>query len=61
MRLMTAVLIDEHVHEKVFNNRIADLLALFVIKESAFRWLWVVFSSTFTPYLFLLLSERNMA
>jgi hypothetical protein len=26
MRLMTAVLIDEHVHEKVFNNRIAELL-----------------------------------
>jgi hypothetical protein len=35
MRLMTAVLIDEHVHKKVFNNRIAELLALFVIKESA--------------------------
>jgi hypothetical protein len=35
MRLMTAVLIDEHVHEKVFNDRIAELLALFVIKESA--------------------------
>jgi hypothetical protein len=35
MMLMTAVLIDEHVHEKVFNNRIAELLALFVIKESA--------------------------
>ena len=34
-RLMTAVLIDEHVHEKVFNDRIAELLALFVIKESA--------------------------
>jgi hypothetical protein len=34
MRL-TAVLIDEHVHEKVLNNRIAELLALFVIKESA--------------------------
>ena len=32
---MTAVLIDEHVHEKVFNDRIAELLALFVIKESA--------------------------
>ena len=29
---MTAVLIDEHVHEKVFNDRIAELL---VIKESA--------------------------
>jgi hypothetical protein len=28
MRLMTAVLIDEHVHEKVFNDRIAELLAL---------------------------------
>jgi hypothetical protein len=27
--------IDEHVHEKVFNDRIAELLALFVIKESA--------------------------
>jgi hypothetical protein len=27
MRLMTAVLIDEHVHEKVLNNRIAELLA----------------------------------
>ena len=26
---------DEHVHEKVFNDRIAELLALFVIKESA--------------------------
>jgi hypothetical protein len=25
---MTAVLIDEHVHEKVFNDRIAELLAL---------------------------------
>jgi hypothetical protein len=24
---MTAVLIDEHVHEKVFNDRIAELLA----------------------------------
>ena len=35
MRLMTTVLIDEHVHEKVFNNRIAELLVLFVIKESA--------------------------
>ena len=35
MRLMTAVLIDEHVHEKVFNDIIAELLALFVIKESA--------------------------
>jgi hypothetical protein len=35
MRLMTAVLTDEHVHEKVFNDRIAELLALFVIKESA--------------------------
>jgi hypothetical protein len=35
MRLMTVVLIDEHVHEKVFNDRIAELLALFVIKESA--------------------------
>jgi hypothetical protein len=35
MRLMTAVLIAEHVHEKVFNDRIAELLALFVIKESA--------------------------
>ena len=34
MRLMTAVLIDEHVHEKVFNDRIAELLVLFVIKES---------------------------
>jgi hypothetical protein len=34
-RLMAAVLIDEHVHEKVFNDRIAELLALFVIKESA--------------------------
>jgi hypothetical protein len=32
---MTAVLIDELVHEKVFNDRIAELLALFVIKESA--------------------------
>jgi hypothetical protein len=32
---MTAVLIDEHVHEKVFNDRISELLALFVIKESA--------------------------
>jgi hypothetical protein len=32
---MTTVLIDEHVHEKVFNDRIAELLALFVIKESA--------------------------
>jgi hypothetical protein len=32
---MTAVLIDEHVYEKVFNDRIAELLALFVIKESA--------------------------
>jgi hypothetical protein len=32
---MTAVLIDEHVHEKVFNDIIAELLALFVIKESA--------------------------
>ena len=32
---MTVVLIDEHVHEKVFNDRIAELLALFVIKESA--------------------------
>jgi hypothetical protein len=30
---MTAVLIDEHVHEKVFNDRIAELLALFVIKD----------------------------
>jgi hypothetical protein len=28
MRLMTAVLIDEHVHEKVFNNRITELLHL---------------------------------
>jgi hypothetical protein len=28
MRLMTAVLIDEHFHEKVFNDRIAELLAL---------------------------------
>ena len=35
MRLMTAVLTDEHVHEKIFNDRIAELLALFVIKESA--------------------------
>ena len=35
MRIMTAVLIDEHVHEKVFNNIIAELLVLFVIKESA--------------------------
>jgi hypothetical protein len=35
MRLMTAVLIDEHVHKKVFNDRIAELLALFVIKETA--------------------------
>jgi hypothetical protein len=26
-KLMTAVLIDEHVHEKVFNDRIAELLA----------------------------------
>ena len=26
---MTAVLIDEHVHEQVFNDRIAELLALF--------------------------------
>ena len=34
-RLMTAILTDEHVHEKVFNDRIAELLALFVIKESA--------------------------
>ena len=34
---MTPVLINEHVHEneKVFNDRIAELLALFVIKESA--------------------------
>jgi hypothetical protein len=31
MRLMTAVLIDEHVHEKVFNDRISELLALFDI------------------------------
>ena len=30
---MTAVLIDEHVLEKVFNNRIAELLALFVINS----------------------------
>jgi hypothetical protein len=29
------ILTDEHVHEKVFNDRIAELLALFVIKESA--------------------------
>jgi hypothetical protein len=35
MRLMTSVLIDEHVHEKVFNDRITELLAVFVIKESA--------------------------
>jgi hypothetical protein len=28
---MTVVLTDEHVHEKVFNDRIAELLALFVI------------------------------
>jgi hypothetical protein len=33
---MTAVLIDEHVHEKVLNNRIAELLALFVIKEDIY-------------------------
>jgi hypothetical protein len=33
--LKKRVLIDEHVHEKVFNDRIAELLALFVIKESA--------------------------
>ena len=35
MRLMTAVLTEEHVHGKLFNDRIAELLALFVIKESA--------------------------
>jgi hypothetical protein len=34
-RLMAAVLIDVDVHEKVFNDIIAELLALFVIKESA--------------------------
>jgi hypothetical protein len=28
MRLMTAVLTEEHVHEKLFNDRIAELLAL---------------------------------
>ena len=32
---MTTVLIDEHVHEKVFNDGIAELFFLFVIKESA--------------------------
>ena len=32
---MTAILTDEHVHEKLSNDRIAELLALFVIKESA--------------------------
>ena len=32
---MTAVLIDEHVHEKVSNDGITELLALFVINESA--------------------------
>jgi hypothetical protein len=42
MRLMTAVLIDEHVHEKVFNDRIAELLALFVIKESALYFEWLL-------------------
>ena len=35
MRLMTAVLIDEHVDEKVFNDRIDELLVFFEIKESA--------------------------
>jgi hypothetical protein len=38
---MTAVLIDAHVHEKVFNDRIAELLALFVIKESALYFIFV--------------------
>jgi hypothetical protein len=33
---MTAVLIDEHVHEKVFNDRIAELLALFVFYFACF-------------------------
>jgi hypothetical protein len=31
---MTAVLIDEHFHEKVFNDRIAELLALFVSERN---------------------------
>jgi hypothetical protein len=36
---MTAVLIDEHVHEKVFNDIIAELLALFVITSfPLLRW-----------------------
>jgi hypothetical protein len=50
MRLMTAVLTEEHVHEKLFSDRIDELLALFVIKESALYFEGL-----------LLFSERNRA
>jgi hypothetical protein len=33
---MTAVLIDEHVHEKVFNDRIAELLDVIKIQPDLF-------------------------
>jgi hypothetical protein len=44
---MTAVLIDEHVHEKVFNDRIAELLALFLNMKAVYpvyhsRKAWVL-------------------
>ena len=52
---MTAVLIDEHVHEKVFNNRIAELLALFVIKESALNLRGYYYINLHISFLFCLL------
>jgi hypothetical protein len=33
---MTAVLIDEHVHEKVFNDRIAELLTKIGVGQTHF-------------------------
>jgi hypothetical protein len=55
MTLMTAVLIDEHVHEKVFNDRIAELLALFVIKKVHYTLRGYYYFNLHISFLFCLL------
>ena len=59
MRLMTAVLIDEHVHEKVFNDRIAELLALLVIKESALYFEGLLFPHCQRPHVDCKMKNNN--
>ena len=59
MRLMTAVLIDEHVHERVFNDRITELLALFVIKESALYFEGLLFPHCQRPHVDCKMKNNN--